>query len=163
MRQALAGAKDAGSGHLHPPRLCEDLDQKAWSAWIDRDCRYPRRMPFLEVEGLTLSAADAGSPRVVALTGKLDAKTQLAAERFLEGLVAEGASRVVLDCSGLEFLSSAGVRALLVLVKRVKPLGGAVSVSAARPHVRQLLEFSGLKALLSISNSVEDGCLALSP
>jgi hypothetical protein len=26
-----------------------------------------------------------------------------------------------------------------------------------------LLEFSGLKALLSISNSVEDGCLALTP
>ena len=119
-------------------------------------------MPTLQTQGLTLSASDAGMPRVVVLAGRLDANTQLSAEAFLDELVASGASRFVLDCSGLEFLSSAGVRALLMLVKRVKPLGGAVSVSAARPHVRQLLEFSGLKALLSISNSVEDGCLALS-
>lgn len=145
-----------------PWRLCEDLDQKAPGAWIDDGFRYSRAVPSLVTEGLTLSAADAGSPRVVVIAGRLDAKTQIAAERFLEGLVDAGESRVVLDCSGLEFLSSAGVRALLILVKRVKPLGGAVSVSAARPHVRQLLEFSGLKALLSISNSVEDGCLALS-
>jgi anti-anti-sigma factor len=53
------------------------------------------------------------------------------------------------------------VRALLYLVKRVKPLGGAVSVCAPRPHVRQLLEFSGLKALLSISSTVDEGAAAL--
>ena len=50
---------------------------------------------------------------------------------------------------------------LLYLVKRVKPLGGAVSVCAPRPHVRQLLEFSGLKALLSISSTVDEGAAAL--
>jgi len=118
-------------------------------------------MPSLQSDGLVLSASEAGSPRVVALAGKLDANSQAAAERFLEEIVAGGATQVVLDCTALEFISSAGVRALLFLVKRVKPLGGAVSVCAPRPHVRQLLEFSGLKALLSISTTVEEGCAAL--
>lgn len=120
-------------------------------------------MSTLQAEGLVLTASPARSeapdaPWVVVLTGKLDAQSQVAAERFLEELVSTGVRRVALDCSGLEFLSSAGVRALLTLVKRVKPLGGGVSVCAARPHVRQLLEFSGLKALLSISTTVEEGC-----
>jgi anti-anti-sigma factor len=123
-------------------------------------------MSTMQADGLVLTASPASSetpdaPRVVALAGKLDANSQIAAERFLEDLVATGARRVVLECSGLEFLSSAGVRPLLTLVKRVKPLGGGVSVCAARPHVRQLLEFSGLKALLSISSTVEEGCAAL--
>jgi stage II sporulation protein AA (anti-sigma F factor antagonist) len=120
-------------------------------------------MSTLQADGLVLTASPAHSaapdaPWVVVLTGKLDAHSQVAAERFLEELVSTGVRRVALDCSGLEFLSSAGVRALLTLVKRVKPLGGGVSVCAARPHVRQLLEFSGLKALLSISTTVEEGC-----
>lgn len=124
-------------------------------------------MPTLQPEQLVLTVTKPADPAhgglcVVALTGKLDANTQLSAERALEEIVAGGATRVVLDCAGLEFLSSAGVRALLTLVKRVKPLGGAVSVCAPRTHVRQLLEFSGLKALLSVFPSVEEGCAALS-
>jgi stage II sporulation protein AA (anti-sigma F factor antagonist) len=147
-----------------PPRgPCEDFTSGAGDAGTPGDPRYPRGMSSLDFEGLTLSASDAGLLRVVVLAGRLDAKTRPAADRFLESLVLDGATRIVLDCSELEFLSSDGVRALLLLVKRVKPLGGAVSVSAPRPHVRQLLEFSGLRALLCISDSVEDGCLALSP
>lgn len=119
----------------------------------------PANGPVLSLQQQPCAAP--GAPCVVALFGKLDASSQAAAERFLEDVVAQGSHRVVLDCAGLEFISSAGVRALLTLVKRVKPLGGAVSVCAARPHVRQLLEFSGLKALLSISSTVEDGCASL--
>ena len=118
-------------------------------------------MPSLQSDGLTLTAADTGNPRVVVLAGKLDANSQVPAERFFETIVADGSTRIVLDCAALEFISSAGVRALLYLVKRVKPLGGAVSVCAPRPHVRQLLEFSGLKALLSISSTVDEGSAAL--
>ncbi len=123
-------------------------------------------MASLPAGGLVLSISQPtgevpDAPCVVALAGRLDAGSQGAAEHFLEDVVAKGSHRVVLDCAGLEFISSAGVRALLTLVKRVKPLGGAVSVCAARPHVRQLLEFSGLKALLSISSTVEEGCAAL--
>ena len=124
-------------------------------------------MPPSQAHELTLTVTrspqeSSGSPHVVALSGRLDASSQAAAERFLEELVASGARRVVLDCSDLEFLSSAGVRAILILVKRLKPLNGAVSMSATRPHVRQLLEFSGLRALLAITSTVEEGCAALS-
>jgi stage II sporulation protein AA (anti-sigma F factor antagonist) len=114
-------------------------------------------MAFVQSDGLVLSSDDSGILRVVALAGKLDARSQVAAERFLESIVAQGATQFALDCAELEFISSAGVRALLYLVKRVKPLGGAVSVCAPRPAVRQLLEFSGLKSILSISTTVEEG------
>lgn len=112
-------------------------------------------------DGLTLTSEGEGLPRLVVMTGRLDAASQAHAERFLEDLVASGARLVLLECSGVEFISSAGVRPLLALVKRVKPLGGGVSVCAARPQVRQMLEFSGLRALLAISDTVEEGRTAL--
>lgn len=119
-------------------------------------------MHSLQANGLTATAEDTGCPRIVVLSGRLDAVSQASAEQFLEAVTASGAKRIVLDCAGIEFISSAGIRPLLTLVKRVKPLGGGVSVCAARPHVRQLLEFSGLKSLLSIADSVDGGCAALS-
>jgi stage II sporulation protein AA (anti-sigma F factor antagonist) len=124
--------------------------------------RYSVAMTCIRSDVFSISSEGSENPRVVALAGKLDAGSQSAAERYLESIVAEGSTRVVLDCTELEFISSAGIRALLFLVKRVKPIGGAVSVCAARPHVRQMLEFTGLKSILSISGTVEEGRAALS-
>lgn len=118
-------------------------------------------MTCIRSDAFSISSEGSENPRVVVLAGKLDAGSQLAAERYLESIVAEGATRVALDCAELEFISSAGIRALLFLVKRVKPIGGAVSVCAPRPHVRQMLEFTGLKSILSISGTVDEGCAAL--
>jgi stage II sporulation protein AA (anti-sigma F factor antagonist) len=119
-------------------------------------------MTCIRSDAFGISSEGSENPRVVVLVGKLDAISQAVAERYLESVVAEGATHVVLDCAELEFISSAGIRALLFLVKRVKPIGGAVSVCAARPHVRQMLEFTGLKSILSISGTVEEGRAALS-
>jgi stage II sporulation protein AA (anti-sigma F factor antagonist) len=124
--------------------------------------RYSVAMTCIRSDAFSIFSEGSENPRVVVLTGKLDALSQAPAERYLESIVAEGATRVVLDCTELEFISSAGIRALLFLVKRVKPIGGAVSVCAARPHVRQMLEFTGLKSILSISGTVDEGRAALS-
>ncbi len=111
--------------------------------------------------GLSLCTSTSGPPCVVALSGTLDAHSQVEAERFFQSLVATGATRVVLDCSQLDFISSAGIRAFILLIKLVRPIGGAVSICAAKPHVRQMLEFTGLQTLLALSDSVEQGCAAL--
>jgi stage II sporulation protein AA (anti-sigma F factor antagonist) len=124
--------------------------------------RYSVAMTCIRSDAFGISSEGSENPRVVVLVGKLDAISQAVAERYLESVVAEGATHVVLDCAELEFISSAGIRALLFLVKRVKPIGGAVSVCAPRPHVRQMLEFTGLKSILSISGTVEEGRAALS-
>jgi stage II sporulation protein AA (anti-sigma F factor antagonist) len=124
--------------------------------------RYSAAMTCNRSDAFGISSEGSENPRVVVLVGKLDAISQAVAERYLESVVADGATHVVLDCAELEFISSAGIRALLFLVKRVKPIGGAVSVCAPRPHVRQMLEFTGLKSILSISGTVEEGRAALS-
>jgi len=114
-------------------------------------------MASLQSSALTIEHAANGAECCVRLAGRLDATTQAEAERVLGAIVAGGARKVLLDCAALEFISSAGMRALIGLVRSLKPLGGSIAVCAAPAPVRQALEFSGLRALLGISDSVAEG------
>lgn len=106
---------------------------------------------------LTIDSRVEGDACTLRLAGRLDALGQLEAERALGELVASGGRRFILDCASLEFISSAGMRAIIGLVRSLKPLGGSIAVCGAPAPVRQALEFSGLRALLSICDSVDDG------
>ena len=98
---------------------------------------------------------------LVQLRGHLDGNSQIAAETYFKMVVTSGATRVVLDLAQVEFISSAGLRAVLLLLKLVKGNHGGLAVCASQPRVTQLLEFSGLKTLLSIAPTVDEGRAAL--
>ncbi len=98
---------------------------------------------------------------LVQLRGHLDGNSQIAAETYFKMVVTSGSTRVVLDLAQVEFISSAGLRAVLLLLKLVKGNHGGLAVCASQPRVTQLLEFSGLKTLLSIAPTVDEGRAAL--
>ena len=98
---------------------------------------------------------------VVQLRGHLDGNSQVAAETYFKMVVTSGSARVVLDLSQVDFISSAGLRAVLTLLKLVKGSHGALAVCASQPPVKQLFEFSGLKTLFLILPTVDEGRAAL--
>jgi anti-sigma B factor antagonist len=68
---------------------------------------------------------------------------------LVAGLVAEsGAVTVVLDVSGLEFLDSSGVRALLQARQATLAKDGTLSVTGAQGTVAEVLRITGVDALL---------------
>lgn len=88
---------------------------------------------------------------LAALHGRLDERSHVDAERELVALVAgAGQARLVLDCAGLEYLSSAGLRALISSYKRMKARGGAIALCELRPDVREIIEISGLRAVFQL-------------
>ena len=88
---------------------------------------------------------------LAALHGRLDDKSHLDAERELIALVAGAAPpRLVLDCGKLDYLSSAGLRALISAFKRMKARGGAIALCELRPDVRENIEISGLRAVFQL-------------
>lgn len=88
---------------------------------------------------------------LAALHGRLDDRSHLEAERELLALVASaGRPYLVLDCARLEYLSSAGLRALISAFKRMKARGGAIALCEMRPDVREIIEISGLRAVFTL-------------
>ncbi len=76
---------------------------------------------------------------------------------------AAGKDAVVLDMGGVEYVSSAGLRALLLAARQAKAQGGTLVVAALRPFVREVFEISRFTLLFRTFASIRDALTELSP
>ena len=75
------------------------------------------------------------------LVGRLDTDTAPELDSELNGVLAsKGIKRLVFDLSGLDYLSSAGIRCFVRARKAVEPNGGTVAVVNPQPGVRKVLD-----------------------
>ena len=89
---------------------------------------------------------DFGPDDVVVIAGRLDAAQCPAAQSFLDKV--EGT--VTLDCSRLEYISSAGLGVLLKTQKRLLPKAGKVRLSGVSSHLRDIFIYSGFDQIFEI-------------
>ena len=91
------------------------------------------------------------------LTGQLDSKTS----RELEGVVSEqfaaGESKFLVDLTGVDYVSSAGLRIFLMLAKKVKPKKGMAVLCGANAEVLKVFEIVKLTKMLNVVSSREEG------
>jgi len=92
---------------------------------------------------------------VVEVTGSVDAYTAPVLDKTLNEVLAEGHSRLVLDASQIEFMSSAGLRALTAAQREARRLGGEVRLFGLSGHVRKVFEMSGLSQLFCVAETRE--------
>ncbi|MDR1657950.1 MAG: STAS domain-containing protein [Deltaproteobacteria bacterium] len=91
-----------------------------------------------------------GSFLVLGLTGELDAETAPDFEAAADKLIEEGARFVVLDMSKLAFISSAGLRAVLVLGKGLRAVQGEVRFAALQKTVAEVFDIAGFSRLFGV-------------
>ncbi|MCL2219861.1 MAG: STAS domain-containing protein [Chitinispirillia bacterium] len=86
---------------------------------------------------------------VFTLTGRLDTNT---APEFQAALLSvfDGDKYVVLDFAGLEYISSAGLRVLLLGEKTAKMKDSAMSLINVREEIREVFEMTGFTDILKI-------------
>jgi anti-anti-sigma factor len=89
---------------------------------------------------------DHAGPGTVAVKGRFDAAQAAAAQAFLDGVQ----GTVTLDCSGLEYISSAGLGVLLKTQKRLLASGGKLRLSRVSQHLRDIFSYSGFDQLFEI-------------
>ena len=91
-------------------------------------------------------AIDFGADDVVVIAGRLDAAQCAAAQAFLDKV--DGT--VTLDCSKLEYISSAGLGVLLKTQKRLLATGGKVRLAGVNSHLRDIFTYSGFDQIFEI-------------
>ncbi|MEY2954229.1 MAG: anti-anti-sigma regulatory factor [Pseudomonadota bacterium] len=84
-------------------------------------------------------------------TGRLDGVTAGDAEKQLLNLLAGGAQNVTVNLSELDYVSSAGLRVLLIAAKAAKAKGGSIVLSAPKPSVLEVLKISGFDRIIAIA------------
>jgi anti-sigma B factor antagonist len=90
-----------------------------------------------------------GGWRVVTVTGRADGETADALEAALKSAV-EGHARVAADFGALEYISSAGLRAVLQGARAAQTRGSEFAVCGLSAPVRKVFDMSGLHQILRI-------------
>ncbi|HVN77112.1 MAG TPA: STAS domain-containing protein [Thermoanaerobaculaceae bacterium] len=110
---------------------------------------------------MEISARDQDGCIVVAVVGRLDSETSPELERYCTGAAERGCRRLVLDLELLEFISSAGFRAILASVKRMKPIGGRIAACSAKGVVADAFAISGFANFMPVEADVPSAVRAL--
>jgi anti-anti-sigma factor len=97
--------------------------------------------------------ASNGDTLVTRLTGKLSLET---VHDFIATMRPEPATRLVLDMSGLSFLDSAGVGALVSLFVSRRNNSKTLALAALTQQGNAVMQVSGLLKLMPVYSSVED-------
>jgi anti-sigma B factor antagonist len=91
-------------------------------------------------------AIDFGGDDVVVIAGRLDAAQCAAAQSFLDKVQ----GKVTLDCSKLEYISSAGLGVLLKTQKRLMGSAGKLRLAGVNSHLRDIFVYSGFDQIFEI-------------
>lgn len=93
--------------------------------------------------------------------GELDAYTVGDFREALGGV--EESARLVVDLSGVPFMDSAGLGALIGGIRRVRDGGGAISVLCDRPAITRLLHTTGFDRIVPMVETMAAALEALGP
>lgn len=99
---------------------------------------------------MKISEERTGNVVVVRTDGRIDMGSSPELEQSIRGLLDSGASRLVVDLTGTDYISSAGLRVLLMAVKALRGSGGKMALAGLNPSVRHILQLAGFLAIFTV-------------
>lgn len=90
---------------------------------------------------------------------RVDTNTAPEVEKLVFENIGDGAGKLVIDFSQVDYISSAGLRVLLKTAKHMKKGGGKFGLCNLNDQIREVLELSGFMGIIDCHDSVDD-CIA---
>ena len=110
---------------------------------------------------MEITVGEMGGAVVVAVVGDIDGKTAPEAQKKVLGELRQG-GRVLLDLSGTRYMSSAGLRVLLLVHREATARAAKLVLVGVRPDVREVMNATGFLRYFTLVDSV-DAAAALAP
>jgi anti-sigma B factor antagonist len=105
---------------------------------------------------LSINPSKTQDSLVISLTGRIDANSAKELEQQSFGWIEGGENKLVLDFTAVDFISSAGLRVILLIAKKLEPAGGKVKLCGLNATLRDVFEISGFSKLFVIVPSVAE-------
>jgi anti-anti-sigma factor len=87
---------------------------------------------------------------VVAVEGRIDTTTAGEFEKSIMEVIEGGCTRLILDCSGLNYISSSGLRVFLIVQKKMTSIKGQFRLYSLQPGIREIFDISGFSSIFSV-------------
>lgn len=86
----------------------------------------------------------------VFLTGRLDTITSVKLTEDIDEILAAGKTNLLLDLTKLEYISSAGLRVLLVAHKKTLGMGTKFEITGANETIQEIFKITGFSGILNL-------------
>ncbi|NQS99174.1 MAG: STAS domain-containing protein [candidate division Zixibacteria bacterium] len=96
-----------------------------------------------------------GDSSHISVTGRIDSYSSPDLEKQIDEKLPETAKFAILNLAGLEYISSAGLRIILMLQKRLKVRGGEAVIAAPPDFVKKILHISGFNSIFQIFETLD--------
>ena len=94
-----------------------------------------------------------GDVRAVRIAGNLDTQTSPVAQDQMTQLIDDGATKLLIDFEDLNYISSSGLRMLLVAAQRLEGTSGQLRICNQNSMVREVFDTSGFSEIFSVYSS----------
>ena len=109
---------------------------------------------------MDLTTVKIGAATVLDAAGRIDSTTAKALEEKLLGLIKEGPPALIVDFAGVDYISSAGLRVLLVAAKQSKAAHCKFALCSLKAQVRNVFDISGFGTIIGLHPDRESALAA---
>ena len=84
------------------------------------------------------------------VTGRVDGTNAQSFDSSLDDVIEDSNNAVVLDLAGLSYMSSAGLRSILMTAKRLQQRQAQLALSNLRPTISEIFQIAGFDRILDV-------------
>jgi anti-sigma B factor antagonist len=104
-----------------------------------------------------------GDVTVFVPEGRIDTQAATDMDQALQAAMAGGSNKIVVDMSGVEYISSAGLRTLAAVLVKSRAEGGDMKLAALNTRVTRVFRIIGFDVLMSVHDTPEAAVADFSP
>lgn len=93
---------------------------------------------------------------ILGLKGKLDALTSADVREKLMGVIGRGERKLILDCTNLDYVSSAGLRVLFEAAFEMNKAGGKIAASSVNANVTKIFKAVELQSDIGLFSTADE-------
>jgi anti-anti-sigma factor len=105
---------------------------------------------------LDISSEHQASSLIIRLNGRIDASSAKELEQHCTQVIETGERHLVFDFTNIDYISSAGLRVVLLVAKQLNAAGGSLKLCAMKEIILNVFEISGFSKLFNIFPTVDD-------
>src|SRR5271155_1773749 len=128
------------------------------------DCRNCCLRAWRRIRGNSMEINEERQGEIVVLTpaGRINNDTSQEFQTRLLASVGSAAATVLIDFSRVEYISSAGLRALMMASKQSKATNGRLAVAGLTPMVKEIFAISRFSMVVQVFETTAEAIKALS-
>ena len=103
---------------------------------------------------MELAQEKVGSVKIIIIKGKIDSQTDSFSDDMDKAI--EGETNILVDCTNMDYINSAGLRVFLTSLKKVAGVKGKFSICNLNDGISEIFNIAGFSSIFQIFYSRED-------